>query len=381
MRGIFSEAGGKLKRVIVCRPSLAHQRLTPSNCRELLFDDVMWVQQAKADHTTFVELMQDRQVEVFDVNDLLEETLSRTHAKNFLLERFASERRLGPIAGPPIRAWLNEISAEKLAQHVIGGLVLDDLPTSLRESKVLNHFFQKFDFIVSPVPNLLFQRDSSAFIGSGVIVNAMQFPARKLEQLIMRTIYKHHPVFRNTSIWFGDRDDTSLDMATLEGGDVLPIGNNCVLIGLSERTSHVGVACLAEALLSNPLTGIQRIIACRAPKARATMHLDTIFTFVDRDCVTAYTDIVDHLECISIRREGDGLLKIHKEKGTLYEVVKDALKLSTCVLLQREEIILKPNGNNGMTETMSSRCLPEKWSLIRGTRTQMIFCATRASRY
>ena len=206
--------------------------------------------------------------------------------------------------------------------------MLDDLPTSLRESKVLNHFFQKFDFIVSPVPNLLFQRDSSAFIGSGVIVNAMQFPARKLEQLIMRTIYKHHPVFRNTSIWFGDRDDTSLDMATLEGGDVLPIGNNCVLIGLSERTSHVGVACLAEALLSNPLTDIQRIIACRAPKARATMHLDTIFTFVDRDCVTAYTDIVDHLECISIRREGDGLLKIHKEKGTLYEVVKDALKLS-----------------------------------------------------
>ena len=85
MRGIFSEAGGKLKRVIVCRPSLAHQRLTPSNCRELLFDDVMWVQQAKADHATFVELMQDRQVEVFDVNDLLEETLSGTHAKNFLL--------------------------------------------------------------------------------------------------------------------------------------------------------------------------------------------------------------------------------------------------------------------------------------------------------
>jgi arginine deiminase len=323
--GVHSEVG-KLRTVLVCRPGLAHQRLTPGNCRDLLFDDVIWVQEAQKDHYDFVLKMKERGVEVLDLHDLLGETLESKEARSFILDRRVTANSVGSGTAEAIRPWLDEMPAKKLAAHLIGGFAIADLPDGGVKA-VLAEAFGGTEFLLPPIPNTLFQRDPSCWIYNGVTCNPMYWPARKPESLLQRAVYKFHRMFKGGGfrIWWGDSDEDYAS-ASMEGGDVMPVGKGCVLIGMGERTTRHAVIQVARELFKHKAA--TRVIACLMPRSRAAMHLDTVFTFCDRDVVTIFREVVDQIRCYSVHPTDDqGGFDIIKESNTLLEVVRGALGL------------------------------------------------------
>jgi arginine deiminase len=322
--GVHSEVG-QLRTVLVCRPGLAHQRLTPGNRADLLFDDVLWVHEAQKDHYDFVLKMRERGVDVLELHDLLAETMNDKAARAWVLDRRVTPNDVGLGLAPVIRAWLDEMPSQKLAEHLIGGIAILDLPKS-ESSTMLEEAFGGTDFLIPPVPNTLFQRDPSCWIYKGVTVNPMFWPARKPETLLQRAVYKFHPRFKggDFTIWWGDSDQP-YGAATVEGGDVMPIGKGVVLIGMGERTTRQAVFQVADSILKQ--NGATRVIGCLMPKSRAAMHLDTVFSFCDRDLVTSFREVADQVRCYSARPDGKGGLEVRQDKGHLFDVVKEALGL------------------------------------------------------
>jgi arginine deiminase len=324
--GVHSEVG-KLRTVMVCRPSLAHQRLTPANCHDLLFDDVIWVHEAQKDHYDFTLKMQERGVEVLEMHDLLAETLESREARDFVLDRRITANAVGIGGATTMRPWLDEMPAKQLATFLIGGIAIADLPETAIK-KMMSVAFGGTEFVVPPIPNTLFQRDPSCWIYNGVTCNPMFWPARQPETLIQRAIYKFHPSFKGGAfkIWWGDSDEP-FGHASMEGGDVMPVGKGIVLIGMGERTTHQAVGQVAQALFKNKAA--TRVIGCLMPKSRAAMHLDTVFSFCDRDLVTVFRDVVDQIRCYSVYPAGDqGEFDIRPESKPMLDVVAEALGLN-----------------------------------------------------
>jgi arginine deiminase len=323
--GVHSEVG-KLRTVMVCRPGLAHQRLTPGNCHDLLFDDVVWVHEAQKDHYDFVLKMKERGVEVLDLHELLAETMVVKAAREFVLDRRVTANAVGHGTALAIRPWLDEMPAKQLADHLIGGVAISDIPETGIKA-MLSEAFGGTEFLLPPIPNTLFQRDPSCWIYNGVTCNPMFWPARQPETLLQRAVYKFHPRFAGGgfSIWWGDSDE-NFQNASVEGGDVMPVGKGTVFIGMGERTTRQAVFQLAHALFRQQAA--QRVVACFMPKSRAAMHLDTVFTFCDRDLVTIFREVVDQVRCYSIRPadDEDGL-DVRLEDGHLLDVIRDALGL------------------------------------------------------
>lgn len=322
--GVHSEVG-KLRTVMVCRPGLAHQRLTPGNAADLLFDDVLWVEEAQKDHAAFVKNMRDRGIEVVDLHEMLAETIASKAARDWVLDRRINDNDVGFGVAQIIRPWLDEMPAARLADHLIGGIAILDVPKS-EVTTMLTDAFGGTDFIVPPVPNTLFQRDPSCWIYGGVTVNPMFWPARKPETLLQRAVYKFHPRFAagGFKIWWGDSDE-SFGGASMEGGDVMPIGKGVVLIGMGERTTRQAVFQVAHQLFAQ--NAATRVIACLMPKSRAAMHLDTVFSFCSHDVCTAFREVVDQIRCYSARPDGKGGLEVHPDQGHLFDVVRGALGL------------------------------------------------------
>ncbi|PDT00709.1 arginine deiminase [Rhizobium chutanense] len=324
--GVHSEVG-KLRTVMVCKPSLAHQRLTPGNCHSLLFDDVLWVHEAQKDHFDFVLKMQERGVEVLELHDLLGQTLADKQARDFVLDRRITPNVLGSQIAEAVRPWLDEMPAMQLAAYMIGGISIADLPEVKAKSLMLSALAES-EFVIPPVPNTLFQRDPSCWIYNGVTCNPMFWPARRAETLIQRAIYKFHPSFKDGDfqIWWGDSDQQFAN-ASMEGGDVMPIGNGTVLIGMGERTTYQAVGQVAQTLFRSKAA--TRVIGCLMPKSRAAMHLDTVFSFCDRDVVTLFAEVVDQIRCYSMRpKDDDGTFEVHPENRPMLEVVSETLGLT-----------------------------------------------------
>jgi len=322
--GVHSEVG-KLRTVLVCRPGLAHQRLTPGNAADLLFDDVLWVQEAQKDHYDFVLKMRERGVEVLELHELLAEALKDKAARAWVLDRRISVNDVGIGAARFMRPWLDEMPAEKLAEHLIGGIAIQDVPKS-EWSTLLADAYGGTDFLIPPIPNTLFQRDPSCWIYNGVTCNPMYWPARKPETLLLRAVYKFHPRFKggDFKIWWGDSDE-SFGASSLEGGDVMPIGKGVVLIGMGERSTRQGVYQIAEQLFKQK--GAARVIGCLMPKSRAAMHLDTVFSLCDRHVCTVFSEVTDQIRCYSAHPTGDGGIEVRPDKGHLFDVVKEVLGL------------------------------------------------------
>lgn len=323
--GVHSEIG-KLRKVLVSRPSLAHERLTPGNCHDLLFDDVIWVQKARADHAQFVLQMKDRGIEVYDIQDLLTEVLDGSpEGRAFVLDRRITDNHTGPTLAAALRPWMDELDGHKLARHLMGGIVIDDLPKDI-VTPLMREVLSASEFLVRPVPNALFQRDPSCWIYGGVTCNPMFWPARQPETLYQRAVYKFHPLFADNEfdIWWGDSDE-DWGYTSMEGGDVMPIGKGVVLIGMGERSTRQAVNQVAKRLFE--AGAAERVIACAMPKSRAAMHLDTVFTCLDHDKVTAFREVVDAITCFSLRPDGNGGIEIARESGHLFDVYKDALGL------------------------------------------------------
>ena len=330
--GVHSEVG-KLKTVMVCPPGRAHERLTPGNCHDLLFDDVIWVHEARKDHYDFVTKMEERGVEVLDFPKLLGEALDDKEARAFVLDRRVTPHTVGPGAARAMRPWLEEIPGAELSRLLIGGISMLDVPKS-EWSKMLTDAAGETSFLIPPIPNTLFQRDPSCWIYKGVTCNPMYWPARQLETLLQRAVYKFHPIFKggDFSFWFGDSDE-DFATATLEGGDVMPIGKGIVLIGMGERSTRQAVSQVAQSLFAH--NAATRVIACNMPKSRAAMHLDTVFSFCDRDVCTVFREVVDQIQCYSwYPANVEGGIEVRKDKGTMLEVVRDALGLKELRVVQ-----------------------------------------------
>jgi arginine deiminase len=330
--GVHSEIG-KLKTVMVCPPGRAHERLTPGNCHDLLFDDVIWVHEARKDHYDFVTKMEERGVEVLDFPKLLGEALNDKAARAFVLDRRVTANNVGPGTSLALRPWLEALPGAELAQLLIGGISIRDVPKA-EWSRMLAESAGETSFLIPPIPNTLFQRDPSCWIYGGVTCNPMYWPARKPETLLQRAVYKFHPIFKggDFKFWFGDSDE-DFGAATLEGGDVMPIGKGVVLIGMGERTTRPSVSQVARELFASQAAS--RVIACMMPKSRAAMHLDTVFSFCDRDVCTVFREVVDQIQCYSWYPTDDEVgMEIRKDHGTMLEIVQQALGLKSLRVVQ-----------------------------------------------
>ncbi|EMF0867712.1 arginine deiminase, partial [Pseudomonas aeruginosa] len=299
--GVHSEAG-KLRKVMVCSPGLAHQRLTPSNCDELLFDDVIWVNQAKRDHFDFVTKMRERGIDVLEMHNLLTDIVANPEALKWILDRKITADSVGVGLTNELRSWLESLEPRKLAEFLIGGVASDDIPESegAKALKMYRDYLGHSSFLLPPLPNTQFTRDTTCWIYGGVTLNPMYWPARRQETLLTTAIYKFHPEFVNADfeVWYGDPDKDH-GMSTLEGGDVMPIGNGVVLIGMGERSSRQAIGQVAQALFAKGAA--EKVIIAGLPKSRAAMHLDTVFSFCDRDLVTVFPEVVKEIVAFTLR--------------------------------------------------------------------------------
>jgi len=327
--GVHSEAG-KLRKVMVCSPGLAHQRLTPSNCDELLFDDVIWVNQAKRDHFDFVTKMRERGIEVLEMHNLLTETIQNPEALKWILDRKITDDTVGIGLKNEVRSWLEGLEPRKLAEFLIGGVAGEDLPESEGASviKMYRDYLGHSSFLLDPLPNTQFTRDTTCWIYGGVTLNPMYWPARRQETLLASAIYKFHPEFTNADfeVWYGDPDKDH-GKATLEGGDVMPIGNGVVLIGMGERSSRQAIGQLAQSLFAKG--AVEKVVVAGLPKSRAAMHLDTVFSFCDRDLVTVFPEVVKEIVPFVIRPDSSKPygMDVRRENKSFIEVVAESLNL------------------------------------------------------
>ncbi|MFJ4503858.1 arginine deiminase [Streptomyces sp. NPDC088864] len=325
--GVHSEVG-RLRKVLVCAPGLAHRRLTPTNAADLLFDDVMWVENAQRDHAGFVDALTSRGVEVVELHDLLAQTMAAPGAKDWLLDRkiTANEAGLGLIDST--RAFLDTLSPNALAEFLIGGLATTDLPDAYRPPYVAlaRESNGMREYVMPPLPNTLYTRDTTCWLYGGVTLNPLYWPARHDETLLMKAVYRFHPDFADAEVWWGD-PERDWGQATFEGGDIMPVGNGVVLMGMSERTSRQAITQVAAALFERGAA--EHVVVAGMPRLRAAMHLDTVFTFADRDVVTLYPRIVDAIHSFSLRPGGGAVPVDITDEGSrpFTEVVAGALGL------------------------------------------------------
>lgn len=335
--GVDSEAG-KLRKVMVHQPDLSLRRLTPANHTSFLFDDVLWVDQALREHNAFVRLIRNEGVKVYYLQELLAETLSTgDEIRRQMIEGVSAEMSVGISALDAVQICLMDMEGADLARHLIGGLTVSELECVYMEGLArfsLTAAVAGPDaFILPPLPNTFFTRDSSSWIYNGVSINPMYWPARRPEAFNAATIYHHHPMFRDADFrfWFplpGNEKRFSImsnTRSSLEGGDIMPIGKRTVLIGMSERTQSQMIEQLAHSLFLR--NAADRIIVARMTQDRAHMHLDTVFTMLDIDTVTIFPDVVNKMQTYSIR-PGDerSLFTITKEENFL-GAVTDALDI------------------------------------------------------
>ncbi|TPM92637.1 arginine deiminase [Mesorhizobium sp. B2-1-3A] len=321
--GVHSEVG-RLREVMVHRPDLSLRRLTPDNCRSLLFDDVLWVKRARQEHDIFVDALRERGVIVHSFGELLTETMGIGKAHDWLLDRRVHAGVVGLDMVDEMRGWLNEMSAGLLATCLVGGIARAELP--FEPKGLTGRTFAPQDFVLPPLPNQLFTRDSSCWIYRSVSVNAMYWPARRPEAANVEAVYRFHPRFRDSGIPFvSPQAGTGI---SLEGGDVMPVGGGVVLVGMGERTTPQAVGDVARSLFA--AGEATHVIAALMPRDRSFMHLDTVFTFCDRDLATMYPPVVERLRTFSIRPgDGDAAVEVREEEAPFTTVVAEALGLKS----------------------------------------------------
>ena len=319
--GAYSEVG-RLRRVMVHRPGLEHTRLTPSNAAELLFDDVLWVSRAKAEHDMFRNVMQERGVEVFEAEQLLAEALALPEAREWVCGHILSERQVGVSASKVAREWAGTADAATVAEFLVGGITRADVQ---QDAGLMWQMADPTTMLLPPLPNFLFQRDCSCWIFNGVTINPMTKPARQPETMIMEVIYRFHSMFaaEEFPVWLGGVDE-QWGRCHVEGGDVQPIGNGTVMIGMGERTTPQAVTWIARSLFR--AEAARQVLAVHLPASRSYMHLDTVITMCDRDLVTLHPGVVYGARTWAIRPgESAEDLVMEEQQGTLPELMAKAL--------------------------------------------------------
>ncbi|MGW2339398.1 arginine deiminase [Streptomyces sp. NPDC001661] len=332
--GVHSEVG-RLRKVLVCAPGLAHRRLTPTNADDLLFDDVMWVENAQRDHADFVNKLRGRGVEVVELHELLAETMAVPGARSWLLDRKIVANQVGLGLIDDTRAFLEGLDPRQLAEYLIGGLATTDLPDDYRSPYVslARETAGVREYLMPPLPNTLYTRDTTCWLYGGLTLNPLYWPARHDETLLMKAVYEFHPDFAGSTVWWGDPEQ-DWGQASFEGGDIMPVGKGIVLMGMSERTSRQAITQVAASLFKNGAA--ERVIVAGMPKLRSAMHLDTVFTFADRDIVTLYPKIMDAVHTFSLRPsdKAPGLEITDEGSAAFTDVVANALGIGDLQIIE-----------------------------------------------
>lgn len=300
--GVNSEVG-TLRVAILHRPGAELQRLTPRNNDALLFDGLPWVAKAQEEHDAFADLLRSRGVEVLLLSDLLTEALAHSGAARMHgISAAVDARRLGLPLAQQLSEYLRTLGPADLAHVLMAGMTFTELPIAGGEVSLVRRMHHGGDFVIEPLPNLLFTRDSSFWIGPRVAITSLALPARIRETSLTDLIYAHHPRFLGVRRAYESRS------APVEGGDVLLLSPGVVAVGVGERTTPAGAEALARSLFDDDLA--HTVLAVPIAQERAQMHLDTVCTMVDVDAAVMYPNIVDSLSAFTIHRNGDGGVRI-----------------------------------------------------------------------
>jgi arginine deiminase len=351
---------GRLRTVLVHRPGEELRRITPSTMDELLFDELLWVEQAQAEHDAMTDIMRQAGVEVLYVEELLAEVVEADSAlAREIVDLHVTGSTCGPQALERVRDVLLGGTARELADHLIAGVTLEEIgaldglvvaasdPTSL---------------VLAPLPNLVFSRDSAAWVGEGVVLSPMNRMVRRRETDLLGSVYHLHPRFKDVPIWFGDRATDGFP-ATFEGGDLLMVGERGVAIGISERTSAAGVEMLATRLFQAGV--VDRVLAIDLPKVRAAMHLDTIVTQVDVDAFITYPRMTSELRCMMVTPSPNG---VHvSDAAGLMQGSRGRPGSTTPGRSSRRSGRSAPSASSGTTRTTPSRSPPARSSPTSAT--------------
>ena len=299
MHRVTSEVG-PLRTVLLHRPGPELQRLTPRNNADLLFDGLPWVARAQEEHDAFAQALRDRGVEVLYLSELLVETLEDAAARAEVVHAMVAPTVVGPSLAAILRQVLLGLSSDDLARVVAAGLTHEELPHNGPEG-VVARMAGPGEFVVRPLPNLLFTRDSSVWVDDHVAVTAPSMHARQREVSLTGAIYRHHPRFEGTPLLYGG----SREEAWFEGGDVLLLAPGVIAVGVGQRTTPAGVEAFAQRAFA---AGVARtVLAVPIAQERATMHLDTVCTMVDVDAVVMFPAVADTLAAYTVTAHEDGL--------------------------------------------------------------------------
>ena len=297
--GVDSEVG-VLRAVILHRPGAELKRLTPRNNDALLFDGLPWVARAQQEHDQFANLLRSRGVEVLLIADLLTEALGSGAARVQGVGAAVDPRRLGVPLAQELAEYLRGLDATDLARVLVAGMTFAELPFGAdADASLVRRMHSGGDFVIDPLPNLMFTRDSSFWIGQRFAITSLAMRARVRETSLTDLIYTHHPRFR------GVRRAYESHTAPVEGGDVLLLGPGVVAVGVGERTSPAGAEALARSLFDDGLA--HTVLAVPIAQQRATMHLDTVCTMVDTDAMVVYPEVVDSLSAFPLTRGPAGV--------------------------------------------------------------------------
>ena len=325
--GVYSEVG-RLRTVLVCRPGLAHQRLTPQICRELHFDSPVWVERTQLDFAEFVRVLTQHGIEVLELHELLAQILAADDARDWILERVLVVDTLGFEAPQALRQACIAQGPTRLAELLIGGMTLADL--GLSANGMLGQALVLHAFVLPPLPHSMFMREGSCWIQGGMTLNHAARRGKRVEALLIAAVYRFHPRFAHAvaPVWWGDVVGMPAH-AVADGGDIMALGQGVVLIGVGEHTHAQAALQIARALFAGGAA--KTVIAAQLPRRGAGHSLNRVFTQCSAEVVTYCADVVDHMSCQELypaaHPEG---LQVRQHAGRhLLDVLSDALQTPT----------------------------------------------------
>ena len=320
---------GRLKRVLLHRPGGELENLMPEYLERLLFDDIPYLKEAQKEHDAFADCLRSQGVEVVYLTDLVVESLTDGDVRRELLRQFLDEADIQDSrTREAVEEYLSAMPDQEMVPAMMAGVRKSQLRTgSARLGDYLSAAGDDYPFAVDPMPNLYFTRDPFATIGTGVSLHKMHTVTRNRETLFGKFIFEHHPLYKNAPRWY-DRGLTS----SLEGGDILILSPQVLAVGISQRTREDSIDTLAETVLTYDGT-FQKVLAFNIPKTRSFMHLDTVFTMVDRDKFTVHPNILGQLTVFVMELDENRKMKIHQEDGRLEDILKEHLNLDRVTLI------------------------------------------------
>ena len=321
---------GNLKKVLLHRPGKEIENLTPDLLERLLFDDIPYLKKARQEHDAFADVLRDNGVEVFYLEKLAAEAIQESEVRKEFIDQFLDE---GDVISErerhSLKNYFSDMDEKELIDTMMAGVRKNEL-TNYRKVSLYDLVNEEYPFVLDPMPNLYFTRDPFATIGNGITLNHMKTETRNRETIFAEYIFTYHPDFKNENVpkFFDRYDNTSI-----EGGDELVLSDEVLAFGISHRTDSASIEKAARKIFAKNQP-FETILAIQIPPKRAFMHLDTVLTMVDRDKFTIHAEIEGPLKVFSLTKNGDGSIKISKEKNTLEEILKKYLGLNDVTLIR-----------------------------------------------